>query len=93
LLARSGSLCPSIAELVDRDDVRVLEAGRRPGLAEEAFPHPGLRQDVRQHGLEGDDAVEDRVPGLVDRAHPTAAKLGENLVLADPVRVRGHSKW
>jgi hypothetical protein len=72
---------------VDGDDVRVVEQRRRLRLALEALQGLVPGRDVRVERLERDEAVEDRVPGLVDLAHRAAAELADDLVLADPLAV------
>ena len=37
---------------------------------------------VRVHDLEGDDAIEAQIGGLVDGGHPAAGKQGEDLIAA-----------
>jgi hypothetical protein len=76
-----------VADLVDRDDVRVGDPRQRLGLAEHAVaggrvPHAGL---VAQH-LHGDLAVELVVVGGVDDAHAARAQAGEDREAADPRR-------
>ncbi len=71
------------ADVVDRDDVRVTQAGRRLGLREE----PGLELfgdlAVRRDHLDGDEPVQAGVLGLVDRPHVAAADAVDDVVLAD----------
>ena len=74
-----------LPEVVHGHDVRVVEERRRLRLALEALQ--GLVAGVEPGGdrLQGHEAVEDRVPGLVDLAHRPAAELADDLVLADPL--------
>jgi hypothetical protein len=63
-----------VAHVVDLDDVRVKQACDRLRFA--LKPRPLVRSRVRagdQH-LEGDEAVEAQMPGLVDNAHAPAAE-------------------
>ena len=71
---REVRLAVVVAHVVDLDDIRVLQAGRRFRFPKEALPRlrAGMRA-VQQH-LEGDAAVEAQLPGLVDHAHPAAAE-------------------
>ena len=75
------------AEVVDGDDVRVVEAGGRLRLAQEAPPKVVVGADPRAHGLDGDVAAQDRVVGAVDVAHRSLADLGDDLVLAEPLEL------
>ncbi len=85
-----------LAEVVHGDDVRVVEEGGRLGLALEALE--GLVAGRRAHGerLQGDEAVEDGVLGLVDLAHRAVAELTDDPVLADALAVHsvtaGHAR-
>jgi hypothetical protein len=71
------------ADLVDLDDVRVLQAGRRLGLDLEPGPFLGPGVGARQDHLQGRQAVEARLPGPVDDAHAAAAHHVEHLVARD----------
>ena len=62
------------AEVVDRDDRRVLEARGDLDLAAEPAREP--RRCVRKHLLERDRAAELGVERLDDAAHATAPELG-----------------
>jgi hypothetical protein len=73
-----------LTDLVERHDVRVVE--RSDHLGFEAQPAERLSsrpQDACPDRLEGDDAIEPLVPGLVDKSHPAAGDLVEQLELAD----------
>jgi NADPH-dependent ferric siderophore reductase len=75
----------------DGHDVRMVQPRGRLGLAQEELEGPGMvaAQPLRQ-ALQGDDAAEPGIAGLVDDAHPAAADLLEQLVadLADEGRRR-----
>ena len=71
---------PFLADVVERADVRVVEGGDRPGLALEAGTRLGVGgQVVRQH-LDGDLAIEPRVPRPVDLTHAARPQGGDDLV-------------
>ena len=72
-----------LADLVDLDDVGVLQAGDGLGLGPEAAGGLGPGVLAGQDHLEGDEAVEPDLPGLVDDAHAAAAQLAEDLVAGD----------
>ena len=74
-----------LPEVVHGDDVRVVEERRRLRLALEALQGLVAGGDPGAERLQGHEAVEDRVPGLVDLAHRAAAELADDLVLADPL--------
>ncbi len=59
-----------IADVVERADVRVVQAGDGLRLALEASAAFGVGTEFGQQNLDRDRAVEPRVAGLVDLAHP-----------------------
>jgi hypothetical protein len=71
----------ALTGLVDRDHVRVVEAGREPRLAQQ----PLVGRDARREQLEGDRAAEPEVRRAMDLAHPAAP---EQLLDAVPLDVR-----
>ena len=75
---------PFLSHVVDGNDVGVLEPCCRPSLAQEALDELLLPHQVRGQHFDRYIPVEQRVVSLVDRAHPTAADLGLNLVFAQP---------
>jgi hypothetical protein len=69
-----------VTELVDGEDVRVLDASERPGLAFEAGQPIGIpRHRIGQH-LHGHVAVQALIAGAVHLAHAALADLRENAV-------------
>ena len=74
---------PGAAGVVDRDDVRVVQPGRDPGLAQEAF-HRLMRGHASgmQH-LERHVALQPRVEGAVDGAERSLAQQFTDLVAVD----------
>ena len=72
-----------LPELEDRDDVLVGELPRGARLAEEPGPHLGRGVEVGRHGLDGHDALHQRIAGPVDHPHGPLADLLQDLVLAD----------
>ncbi len=71
-----------LSELEDRDDVLVGELPRGARLAEEPGPHLGRGVEVGRHGLDGHDALHERIPSPVDDTHGPLADLLQDLVLA-----------
>jgi hypothetical protein len=73
-------------DLVDRDDVRVIEGRRRPGLLEKAVGrHPGASCGSH-HDLDGNQPIEAGVLGAIDLAHSSAPQQG-----VDPVLLTGRA--
>ena len=73
-----------LADVEDRDDVRVVQPGGGPRLVEEPPPAVRIGGGVRPQHLQGDGAVEADVDGLVDDAHPPPAQLADDPVAGDP---------
>jgi hypothetical protein len=74
------SLAPHLAGLVQRHDVRVLQASHRLGLDQEAQPLGGAGVFDRPDHLQGDEAVGLVLAGAIDDAHAAVAADPENLV-------------
>ena len=70
------------ADGMDVDYVGVVERGGRPGLVLEALEAAGVECGGEGDDLQGHPAVERGLLGLVDHAHPAAADLAEDAVLA-----------
>ena len=70
VLHRDERLAVLLADVEDRDDVGVAEAGDGTGLAVEALAE--LLHILPQQ-LDRDLALENRVPGEIQRAHPAAS--------------------
>ena len=71
---RDVELALVLAGVVDRDDVRMVERGGELRLAQEALSEAPVLGQLRCEQLEGDLAVERKVVGPVDDAHPAAAE-------------------
>ncbi len=71
------------ADLVDLDDVGMLQAGDRFGLGPEALQLLAARDGAAQDHLEGDQAFELGLLGLVDDAHAAAAQFADEGVARD----------
>ncbi len=69
-----------LLDRVERHDPGVAERGDRPRLALEARDLLGVRGHLRRQHLEGDPAVEARVVGEVDLAHPARAERLEEAI-------------
>ena len=75
-----------VADLVHRDDVRVVEPRDGLGLAPESLARLGRGGAER---LDRDRAVKGRLPRLVDDAHPATAEFTLDLAPGDDRRA-GH---
>src|SRR4029453_9448854 len=71
-----------LAEVVERGDVRVLEAGLDARLVEEALAEAARLRGLRQD-FDGRDAPDLLVHRAVDLAHPARAEEIHDAVLAD----------
>ena len=84
-LQREVGLAVVLADLVDLDDVRGA-ASRATASASvrnrASWPSAGVR--AGQDHLQGDQAVQAELPGLVDDAHAAPAELAEDLVAGRP---------
>jgi hypothetical protein len=81
-----------LAEVVDGDDVRVVEAGGGPRLALEALAQLVVGAKAGGDRLDGDKAVQDGILGLVHDAHGPLAERSEDLVLPEPLQLHpGHT--
>ena len=73
----------ALARGVDRDDVGVLDRGRRSHLLQEPGTHGEIVEELRRDHLQRDDPLELQVGGAVDDAHATAADDGLDPVPGD----------
>ena len=69
-------------EVVERGDVRMIDARRQPRFAHETVVRAGVVRDAGAHQLDDADRVQMDVEDLVDLAHPADAEAREDLVLA-----------
>src|SRR4030095_4426606 len=75
------------ADLMDRDDVRVLHARRVLRLAPEAFDELARRPRAGARQLKRNVAIQAALERAVDDAHPAFADLFEQFVVAElPLR-------
>ena len=77
-----------LADLVDADDVRVVEARCGEGLPAEALEGLGRGVLAGEEDLDGDDAAQVDVARSVDDAHPAAGDLALDQVRPEAVRQR-----
>lgn len=70
------------SHLVNGDDVRVVEAGRRLGFAAKAFDESFVGKLAAEQQFDGDDPIEADLTGAVNAAHAAAGDFSEQLVIA-----------
>jgi hypothetical protein len=66
--------------VVDVDDVRVVETGRRARFAPEPFDEPRVSRERRVKDLDRDLALEHRVAGAVHLAHPAGGDQPQHVI-------------
>ena len=81
-----------LAELVERDDVRMIQPGQRLGLAGEPFGERRVLPDAGRQDLEGDQAVEFLLAGLIDGAHAALADQFQDFQLGEERRQFRHRR-
>src|SRR6266478_4926608 len=79
-----------LPDLMNLHDVRVLQLGDRLGLSLEASQVPGAGVGAGQDHLEGDEALEAALPGLVDNAHSAAPQLRQQFVVSEGADLAAH---
>jgi len=72
-----------LAHVIEHTDVRVVQSGDSLRFALEARATVRVGADFGRQDLDGDRAVEARIAGFVDLAHPTRADGGEDLIRAE----------
>jgi hypothetical protein len=77
----------SLADAVDRDDVRMLEPRRDPRFAHEPLDERVVEGERERQHLDRHLAVEHELARPVDDGHAAAAELLEHLVFADQRRL------
>ena len=78
ILQRQVGLPGLLADLVDLHDAGVLERRHRRGFFAEALAVHVAGVGPREDHLEGDDAVQCRLAGLVDDPHAAAAEFAQD---------------
>ena len=77
-----------LADVVDRDDVRVPHRGGRPGLAQEPGPERVVAGQFRRQDLERHRPARALVLGHVHSGHAAPADQLVQAVVSDPARRR-----
>ena len=75
-------LAVALADVVDRDDARMIQRGQRSGFLLETPDGGGAGGGFDAQDLEGDVATELRVSCAIDLPHPAGSKQSDNLVWA-----------
>ncbi len=70
-----------LSDLMDGADIRVVESRRGAGLLDETGFRFRVALELGGKELQGDDAAEARILGLVDHAHAALADLVEDFVM------------
>ena len=78
-----------LAGVEDRDDVRVVHGGRRPGLPDETPPERVVPGQVLGQDLQRYPAAQPDIAGPVDHGHAAPADLLDHLVAGDLPRLGG----
>ena len=89
-LHREERAAAALADVVDRDDVRVVEGRRRSRLVLEAGETLAVGRQRLRENLDGDEPAEARVPRLVDLPHATGADGRQDLVRPETRAGRKH---
>ena len=74
------SMSVLMAGVVERADVRMIQAGDGLCFALEALAQFGAARKMRGQNLNSDDAVEARVAGFVHLAHAARTDCGEDFI-------------
>ena len=82
-----------LAGLVDRDDVRVVEARGEPGFLQHPLAEPVVVRQALAQQLQRDRTLEPRVVRPVDLTHPATSGEGADLVAGDDVTRRNSSAY
>jgi hypothetical protein len=72
------------ADLVDREDVRMIQCRGGPGFLHKPAQAVLVRRDFDRQNLQRDLAIERGVLRQVHLAHPARAERGANFVMANP---------
>jgi hypothetical protein len=81
-----------VAEVEDREDVRVRQRGDGLRLAPETGQPLAITRDGRRQHLDRDVALQLRVPRPVHLAHPPGPERGDDLVRTEPC-ARNQRHW
>ena len=69
-----------LADVVERADVRMIQAGDGLRFALEPLAQFGTICKMRRQNLDGDNSIEAGIAGFVDLAHATRTDSGEDFV-------------
>src|SRR5205085_11733542 len=83
----------SLAEIVDRYDVRMHEPGQRPCFTVDSFGKSGGAGHTRRQDFQGDEAIQSALAGLIDRAHAAFADQGNDFELREKLAEIFGRRW
>src|SRR6202049_335831 len=83
----------TLADFVDGADVGMIQGRRGTSFPAEAFERLRVSGNIFRQELQGDEATKLRVLGLVDHAHPTAAKFLDDAVMRDGLADHSVDAW
>jgi len=72
-----------VADIVNRDDVRVIQRRRRPGFADEPGQAVLIVGECRRQHFQRDPAAETGVLSEIHLAHPAFAEGTDDLVVPE----------
>ena len=73
------------ADVVDREDIRVIQAARGARFLFEPALAIGIARECRRQDLDRDVALQLRIARAIDLAHAADAETSEDLESADPI--------
>jgi hypothetical protein len=71
------------ADVVDGADIGMIQRGGGLGLALKTCQRARIARNFRREKLEGHEAVQPRVLGLINHAHSATAELLQNAIVGD----------
>ena len=74
-----------VSDVVNRDDGRMIEDRRRPGLQLETAAEVVIPEPLGRNHLQGDVAPQPRVAPPVDLSHPADPEEGHDFIRTEPV--------
>ena len=77
----------------DLDDVRVIQASDGPGLGVEPAHFLGMGKNAGANHLDGDDAIQVRVPSLEHNSHAPLIEQLQHLETGDARQGRFSGNW
>ena len=82
-----------LADVVDGADVGMVQRRRGLGFALKAGEGLRVAGNIFRQELQGDEAMQPRVFGFVNHAHPAAAELLDDAVMRNGLADHGVAIW